>query len=95
MANLQYRIGGSPYVWVVQCECGCDVFFDFKNALERYKEEFKKLQHDKNCELCINVAEGSEKLYYAIFKRNEWYGVKRIYLTLCDKTIIDGRKLKE
>jgi len=95
MANLQYRIGGSPYVWVVKGECGCDVFFDFENALNRYNEEFKKLQHDKNCKLCINVAEDAEKLYYAVFIRNEWCGIKRIYLTLDDKTIIDGRKLKE
>lgn len=95
MANLQYRIGGSPYVWVVQCECGCDVYFDFANAFKRYKEEFKKLQHDKKCELSINVSEDTEKVYYAVFNRKEWYGVKRIFITLGDKTIIDGRKLKE
>lgn len=95
MANLQYRIGGSPYVWVVQCEYGCDVFFDFENAHKRYNEEFKKLQHDKNCELYINVAEDEEKVYYAIFKRKAWDGVKTICITLNDKTIIDGQKLKE
>lgn len=95
MANLQYRIGGSPYVWVVKGECGCDVFFDFENAHKRYNEEFKKLQHDKNCELYINVAEDAEKVYYAVFKRKAWDGVKTIYITLDDKTIIDGRKLKE
>lgn len=90
MANLQYRIGGSPYVWVVQCEGGCDVYFNFENALKHYNEKFKKLQHDKNCELYINVAKESEKVYYAVFKRKKWDGVESIYITLDDKTIIDG-----
>ena len=71
------------------------MYFDYTNAFKRYNEEFKKLQHDKNCELSINVAEESKRVYYAVFKRKAWDGVKTIYITLDDKTIIDGRKLKE
>jgi len=84
MANLQYRFGDIPFVWVVKREYGTGVFFEEKNARKSYEDELKRLKSEKY-EL---VHDEHSDMTYAVFKNGNG---EYVQIWLDDQTISDYR----
>ena len=91
--HIQYRIGDTPYVWVVKLEYGCNVYFKYENALKAYNDEFCRLNRDSKFELSVNVNEPDEKTHYAVFycKNNFVDERKKVVISVDDRKIMDAK----
>ena len=90
--HIEYRIGETPYVWVVKSEDNVNVYFKYENALKAYKDEFIRLRRNSNYELSLNVNE-TKPVYYAVFyRKNNWNDNKeKVVIYVEDKKIMDAK----